>query len=157
MNESPQRLRSHLKQARLAMAMLLMLALVVWPAWTMLQLRGYIARPQDRAVETIAQWQAFETHFKPLREAFPPGTVLAYQRSSRAWRDDRRIHDVAFACIPLIVAESWYVADRSDLILADLADDDELHDLMAREGLTLVRRFAPGLAVLRKPAVEQPS
>lgn len=137
-------------KVRGGLAMLIMLVLLAWPAWSLIQMRQYLNAAQPEPAAAIEGWQMLARRFAPVRQVLPPGTVLAYQRSERTYVAPSRIHDVHFVCIPLIVTETWY--DKTDLVLADMVDDNELRDLMKRDQLTLEYHLGAGLAVLRRPA-----
>ena len=137
-------------KVRGGLTILIMLVLMAWPAWSLIQMRQYLNAVQSEPAAAIEGWQMLARRFAPVRQVLPPGTVLAYQRSERTYVAPSRIHDVHFVCIPLIVTETWY--DKTDLVLADMVDNNELRDLMKRDQLTLEYHLGAGLAVLRRPA-----
>lgn len=131
-------------------AMLLLAVLLAWPAWSLFNMQRYLHAVQPKPADAQAGWQMLARRFAPVRRAYPPGTVLAFKPSDRTYVAPSRMHDVNFVCIPLVVTDIWY--DKTDLVLADLVNDNELADLIKRDKLTIEHHFGPGVAVLRRPS-----
>lgn len=136
------------------LALLVLITLMLWPAWSLYDMHKYLKAAQPKPADARAGWTALARRFAPVRQALAPGTVLAYQRSEWTWVAPSRIHDVHFVCIPLVVTE-WRYKD-SDLVLADMVNDDELRAYVKKHGFAVEHHLGSGLAVLRRPAEPTP-
>lgn len=140
---------SNPRKVRCVVGWLLVACLLIWPAWSLSDMRYYLKTYQPLPANAQADWQMLSRRFALLRRTYGPGTVLAYQHTERTAVAPSRMHDVNFVCSPLVVTDLWYA--KTDLVLADMMDDNELRDLIKREQLTVVNYFGGGLAVLRRP------
>lgn len=142
--------RSMLQTTRRRLAVVAMLVLAVWPAWSISQIYNYLLHMQPEPQAAARQWEQMARRFAGVRLAFEPGTVFFYHGTQRIHVAPGRLHDVQFVTAPLIVTEK--TDPPTDLVLADMVNDDELKDFIAAGNYTLLRQFGPGLAVLQKPA-----
>lgn len=142
--------RSLLQTTRRRLALVAMFVMAIWPAWSIYEIYNYLMHMQPEPQAAARQWEQLARRFAAVRLAYDPGTVFFYYRTGRIEVAPGRLHDVQFVTAPLIVTEKHQ--PPTDLVLADMLNDDELQEFIDKGHYTLIRQFGPGLAVLRQPS-----
>ena len=107
---------TRLERWRSRVVLLGLVALMLWPSWTLYAWGWELIHQQPAAGQTRAVWRAREKRFAPLREYLPPGAVVAYDTNWPLPVAGSFLHEAQFAAAPVIVTDWWY--DRTPWVLA---------------------------------------